>query len=97
MGQTILIWKQKPEDLEDSAYQEKKSNVKNLTVEEWPGYRPQKKSAKSKKLKNADDWKKFPKASKSDHCAKLPTAIWFLVMLPYVLKSVSSREIHLVE
>ena len=55
MGQTILIWKQKPEDLEDSVYQEKKSNVKNLTVEEWPGYRPQKKSAKSKKLKNADD------------------------------------------
>jgi hypothetical protein len=51
MGQTILVWKQKPEDAEVHAYQEKISNLKNLMVEEWPGYKPLTKSVKSKKLK----------------------------------------------
>ena len=49
MGQTILIWKQKPEDSESSVYQEKMSNMKDLKVEEWPGYRPLPRSSKSKK------------------------------------------------
>lgn len=56
MGQTILIWKQKPEESEVTAYQEKISNLKNLMVEEWPGYKPRSKpSAKSKKLKKLED------------------------------------------
>lgn len=56
MGQTILIWKQKPEESEVTAYQEKISNLKNLMVEEWPGYKPPSKpSAKSKKQKKLED------------------------------------------
>ena len=39
MGQTVLIWKQKPD--EDVKYEEKKAMAdKDIIVEEWPGYRP---------------------------------------------------------
>jgi hypothetical protein len=55
MGQTILIWKQKPEDPDATAYQTKLSNLKDVKVEEWPGYRPPPKSAKSKKSKKLND------------------------------------------
>ena len=44
-GQDILVWKQKPEDLEV----EYSKKVERFTVEEWPGYKPQPKSSKSKK------------------------------------------------
>jgi hypothetical protein len=54
MGQTVLIWKQKPEESEVSAYQERISNLKDVMVQEWPGYKPVKKS-KSKKLKVLED------------------------------------------
>jgi hypothetical protein len=54
MGQTILIWKQKPEESEVTAYQEKISNMKNLMVEEWPGYKPPSK-VRSKKMKKMED------------------------------------------
>ena len=47
MGQTVLIWKQKPS--EDVTYEEKKSNVKDIVVEEWPGYKPKTKKAATKK------------------------------------------------
>ena len=47
MGQTVVIWKQKPS--EEVTYQEKKSNVKDIVVEEWPGYKPKTKKAASKK------------------------------------------------
>lgn len=52
MGQTVLIWKQKPQ-LQDVKYEEKRSNVKDIVVEEWPGYKPKASAAskKSKKLK----------------------------------------------
>ena len=49
MGQTVLIWKQKPN--EDVQYEEKLSNLKDIVVEEWPGYKPQ--NTKSKKAKNS--------------------------------------------
>ena len=53
MGQTILIWKQKPN--EDVIYEEKKSNVKDIVVEEWPGYKPAKtKKVATKKSKKVD-------------------------------------------
>ena len=53
MGQTVLIWKQKPN--EDVTYEEKKSNVKDIVVEEWPGYKPTKsKKAPTKKSKKVD-------------------------------------------
>jgi len=53
MGQTVLIWKQKPN--EDVTYEEKKSNVKDIVVEEWPGYKPTKsKKAPAKKSKKVD-------------------------------------------
>ena len=58
MGQTILIWKQKPDEDESemvSAYQQKISNLKDLMVEEWPGYKPPSKSSRSKKLKIEED------------------------------------------
>jgi len=53
MGQTVLIWKQKPN--EDVTYEEKKSNVKDIVVEEWPGYKPARtKKAATKKSKKVD-------------------------------------------
>ena len=57
MGQTILVWKQKPEESEVSAYQERISNLKDVMVQEWPGYKPAPKPAskKSKKLKVVED------------------------------------------
>ena len=35
MGQTVLIWKPKPKD--KVKCEGRKSNVKDLVVEEWPG------------------------------------------------------------
>jgi len=54
MGQTVLIWKPKPK--EEVKYEERKSNVKDIVVEEWPGYKPSKKPAKktAKKTKKVD-------------------------------------------
>ena len=49
MGTSVLVWKQKPN--EDVQYEEKLSNMKDIVVEEWPGYKPQ--NAKSKKAKNS--------------------------------------------
>ena len=51
MGQTVLIWKQKP--IDDVKYEEKKTNVKDIVVEEWPGYKPKNsKSAKTNTKKS---------------------------------------------
>ena len=44
MGQTVLIWK--PKTKEEVKYEERKSTVKDIVVEEWPGYKPSKKTEK---------------------------------------------------
>ena len=52
MGQTICIWKQKP--VEEVKYEEKPTNMTDIVVEEWPGFKPQKAkknpTKKSKKI-----------------------------------------------
>ena len=56
MGTTINIWKQKPVDEEEMKYEEKRTNVKDVVVEEWPGFKPKgKKGGKNtKKSKKVD-------------------------------------------
>ena len=56
MGTTITIWKQKPVDEEEMKYEEKRTNVKDVVVEEWPGFKPKgKKGGKNtKKSKKVD-------------------------------------------
>ena len=49
MGTTINIWKQKPNENEDMIYEEKRTNVKDVVVEEWPGYKPKGKAVKNTK------------------------------------------------
>ena len=50
----INIWKQKPVD-EDMKYEEKRTNVKDVVVEEWPGFKPKGKGGKNtKKSKKVD-------------------------------------------
>ena len=53
MGQTVLIWKQKP--IDDVKYEEKKTNVKDIVVEEWPGYKPKNSKSAKKKSKKLTD------------------------------------------
>ena len=54
MGTSINIWKQKPVD-EDMKYEEKRTNVKDVVVEEWPGFKPKGKGGKNtKKSKKVD-------------------------------------------
>ena len=55
MGQTVLVWRQRPVvEAEESKdlFREKESNLKNLLIEEWPEFKPIKPSGKRKKLKD---------------------------------------------